>query len=321
VSSTTFNSATQVTARITIAAGATVGARDVTVVNSDAGRGTGAGLFTVAGSPTVTSASPNSRGPGASNQAIVITGTNFVSGATVTFSGTRITVNSTTYVSSTSLTANITVATNAATGLRNVTVNNNNGGTTGTCAGCFTVNAAPAVTSATPSSRGQGAVSQNIAIVGTGFAAGAAVSFSGTGITVNSTTFNTATSLTANITIAVGATTGNRNVTVTNADGGFGTRNNAFTVNAGPTVTSATPASRGPGAGQNIVITGTGFVNGAAVSFSGTGITVNSTTFNTATSLTVNITIPVGATTGLRDVIVKNTDAGVGTRIGGFTVT
>ncbi len=322
VSSTTFNSATQVTARITIAAGATVGTRDVTVVNSDAGRGTGAGLFTVAGSPAVTSASPNSRGRGASNQTIVITGANFVSGATVTFSGTRITVNSTTYSSSTSLTANISVAANAATGLRNIVVNNNNGGATGTCTGCFTVNAAPTVTSVTPASRGQGAVNQNIALVGTGFAAGAAVSFSGTGITVNSTTVNTATSLTANITIAPGATIGNRNVTVTNADGGFGTRNNAFAVSAAPTVTSASPASRPRGSvNQVIVITGTGFASGAVATFSGSGITVNSTTFTSATQISVNITISGAAPVGARDITVTNTNGGVGTRAGIFTVT
>ena len=322
VSSTTFNNATQVTARITIAAGATVGARDVTVVNSDAGRGTGTGLFTVAGSPAVTSASPNSRGRGASNQTIVITGANFASGATVTFSGTRITVNSTTYTSSTSLTANISIAANAATGLRNIVVNNNNGGATGTCTGCFTVNAAPTVTSVTPASRGQGAVNQNIALVGTGFSAGAAVSFSGTGITVNSTTVNTATSLTANITIAPGATIGNRNVTVTNADGGFGTRNNAFAVSAAPTVTSASPASRPRGSvNQVIVITGTGFASGAVATFSGSGITVNSTTFTSATQISVNITISGAAPVGARDITVTNTNGGVGTRAGIFTVT
>jgi len=47
VNSTTFNSATQITVNITISAGATVGARNVTVVNTDAGRGTGTGVFTV----------------------------------------------------------------------------------------------------------------------------------------------------------------------------------------------------------------------------------------------------------------------------------
>ena len=322
VTSTTLNSATQVTASITVAAGATVGARDIVVTNTDGGRGTGAGLFTVEGAPAVASASPSSRARGATNETIVITGTNFSSGATVTFSGTKITVNSTTFTSSTSLTANISVATNAATGLRDLIVNNNNGGIAGTCTGCFTVAAAPRVTSATPGSGGQGAVNQNIAIVGTGFAAGAAVSFSGTGITVNSTTFNTATSLTANVTIASGATTGKRDVTVSNNDGGVDTKKNAFTVSAGPTVVSVAPASRPRGTtNQVVVITGTGFASGAVASFSGAGITINSTTFTSATQITVNISIAAGAAPGARDVTVTNTNGGADTRTGAFTVT
>ena len=186
----------------------------------------------------------------------------------------------------------------------------------------FSVAAAPTVTSATPASRGQGAVSQNITIAGTGFVNGAVVSFSGAGITVNSTTYNSATQLTANITIAAGAATGARDVIVTNPNAGVGTRANGFTVNTGPTVTSTSPASRPRGSvNQNVTVTGTGFAAGAVASFSGGGITVNSTTFNSATQVTVNITIAAGAAVGARDVTVVNTDAGRGTGTGVFTVT
>src|SRR5439155_10352699 len=71
--------------------------------------------------PTVTSTSPSSRGQGATNQNVTITGTRFVSGAVASFSGIGITVNSTTFVSATSLNANITVSSTTATGLRDVT--------------------------------------------------------------------------------------------------------------------------------------------------------------------------------------------------------
>lgn len=60
VNSTTWNSATSVTANIDIAVGATLGARNITVTNPDAQAGTGTGLFTVnagtctANAPTVT---------------------------------------------------------------------------------------------------------------------------------------------------------------------------------------------------------------------------------------------------------------------------
>ncbi len=99
---------------------------------------------------------------------------------------------------------------------------------------------APTVTSATPNSRGQGAVNQNITIVGTEFVNGAVASFSGSGITVNSTTFVSSTSLTANINIAYGAATGIRNVTVTNPDMKSGTQSGGFTVLAGPTMDATT---------------------------------------------------------------------------------
>ena len=94
----------------------------------------------------------------------------------------------------------------------------------------FTVNAGPAVISATPSSVNRG-TTRSVTITGTGFVSGAAVVFSGSGITVNSTTFVSSTSLTANITIAAGAATGAGNVTVTNPDAGVGLGTNVFTVN------------------------------------------------------------------------------------------
>ena len=95
----------------------------------------------------------------------------------------------------------------------------------------------PTFTSVTPASRGQNTASQNLAIAGTNFQSGAAVTFSGTGITVNSTTFNSATSLTANVTVSTGATTGARGLTITNPDFGAVTAAGAFTVNSGPTLT------------------------------------------------------------------------------------
>ena len=95
---------------------------------------------------------------------------------------------------------------------------------------------APAVTSVTPVSRGQGAVSQDISIAGSDFVNGAVASFSGAGITVNSTTFVSAALLTANISIATGAVTGLRDVTVTNPDMKSGTLSGQFTVFVGPTM-------------------------------------------------------------------------------------
>src|SRR5207249_2367007 len=147
------------------------------------------------------------------------------------------------FVSSTSLTANITISAGATTGAGNVTVTNPDAGN-GSCSSCFTVNAAPTVSSTSPSSRGQGAGSKNITMPRTGFVTGAPVTFSPSLLDAHPTSFVSSTSLTANITVSAGATTGAGNVTVTNPDAGNGSCTNCFTVNAGPTVT--TPPSSSP---------------------------------------------------------------------------
>src|SRR5207245_560636 len=146
----------------------------------------------------------------------------FVNGVIVAFSGTGITVNSTTFVDSAHVIANITITSTAPTGARNVTVTNPDT-TSATLTSGFTVNRGPTITSVTPSSRGQGATNQSLAVAGTNFAVGVSVSFSGTGITVNSTTRNSATSLTVNVTVAGGALVGARDVTALDPDAGMGT--------------------------------------------------------------------------------------------------
>ena len=94
------------------------------------------------------------------------------------------------------------------------------------------------------------------------------------------------------------------------------------TVDAAPTISSIAPNSEPKnGSYTGIVITGTGFVTGATVTFSGGGITVTSITVNSATKITINISIDPGASKSARDVVVTNTDGGQATLGGGFTVT
>ena len=143
VNSTSFVSSTQLTANVTIHGVAALGPRDVTVTNpAGGGSGTCTGCFTVTSTsgtpPTVTSVSPSSLPRASVGKTVTVTGTGFVSGATVVFSGTYVQVNSVTFVNSTTLTLNITVHGVAAVGARNVTVTNP-GGSSGTCTGCFTV--------------------------------------------------------------------------------------------------------------------------------------------------------------------------------------
>jgi hypothetical protein len=91
-------------------------------------------------------------------------------------------------------------------------------------------------------------------------------------------------------------------------------------VAATPTITSISPDNGDPGETlTGVLIIGTDFEAGAAVSFNGTGVTAANVTVVTSTNITANITIDAGATTGLRDVIV--TQGGkTGTGAGLFTV-
>jgi len=321
VGTVTVNSATSISTTITVAEDAATTARDVTVTNPDHGVGTCAACFTVHAAPTVVSASPDTAGQGAVARSIVLTGTGFQSGATVSFSGTGITVDSVTFNSATSLTVTIDVASDAALTSRDILVTNPDGGPA-TCSACFTINIHPTTTSLTPSSRGQGATDESIDVTGTDFVDGATVSFAGTGITVDSVTFVDSTTLTIIVDVASIAATGTRNVTVTNPDGGMGTCSACFTVNSGPAVTSITPAQRGRGlSNQDLAFAGTGFTGATTVQFSGIGITVNSATFGTATTGTVNVSVASDAPLGLRNVILENTDGGTLTCTGCFTVT
>jgi len=175
---------------------------------------------TTLSAPTVTSTSPSSRGQGATNQSITITGTGFVSGATASFSGAGITVNSTSFVSATQLTTNITIAAAATTSSRSVTVTNPDTGS-GACAACFMVNAGPTITFPTASS--QEVVTHNatatFTITGTGFQSGTTVTVSG-GFTINSVTYVDASHISVNVTALGGGFKGTYDLTVTNLDGG-----------------------------------------------------------------------------------------------------
>ncbi|MFM8311787.1 MAG: beta strand repeat-containing protein, partial [Ilumatobacteraceae bacterium] len=320
VTAATVNSATQITATINVAATATVGLRNVTVTNSATSTFTLAGGFTVTAGPTISSLSRTALAQGVSGRQITITGTNFVSGATVAFGGTGVTVSALTFVNSTTLQATVSVAAAAATGLRSVTVTNPDAGAV-TLASGLTVNAQPTVTSVTPATVGQGAVSRTHTIAGTGFQAGAVITFSGTGVTINSSTV-TATSITLSLSIAADATTGARSVTVTNPDDGAATLATGLTIAAAPTLVSASPLAIGQGAAaQTLTLSGTGFAAGMTFAASTAGITFGTVTVASATSATVPVTIAGTAALGATDLTLTRIDGGSVVLGAAFTVT
>ena len=136
VNSFYFNSATQITANITIAADATLGLRDVSVT-TPGGTGIRAGGFNVLQAPpTVTSVRPNSGFRGQQNIYVSING-NYFTGATAVSFGAGITVNNFGVFSDTWILTRISIAANATPGLRDVSVTTPGG--TMALAGGFTV--------------------------------------------------------------------------------------------------------------------------------------------------------------------------------------
>ena len=264
-------SGTQITA--TTPAGS-AGAVLVTVSNPGGQSGGLAGGFTYIAPPTVTNVSPNN-GPAAGGTLVTITGTNFVSGATVTFGGTAAT--NVTVASSTTITATTPVHTS---GTAAVTVTNSSG-LSGSLAGGFMYIGQPTVTAVSPSS-GPTAGGTAVTISGTNFAVGATVTLGGSAasnVVVVSATQITATTPAANA--------GTVTVTVTNAFSQSGGLANGFTYIATPTVTSVSPNTGPASGGTAVTIIGTNFAAGATVTFGGTAATnvavVNSTTITATT--------------------------------------
>src|SRR5206468_689053 len=151
---------------------------NVVVTNPDTQSGTCTGCFTyVAPAPTVSSVTPSS-GVTAGGTSVTIAGSDFQSGATVSFGGSALTVST---VSATAITGTTTAH---AAGAVNVVVTNADT-QSGTCTGCFTYLApAPVVSSVTPTS-GPTAGGTSVTVAGTGFVAGATVSFGGSALTVS----------------------------------------------------------------------------------------------------------------------------------------
>ncbi len=203
------------------------GAVSIVVTNTDAKSGTLTNGYTYTGpqsnpAPTVTAITPNS-GSTNGGTSVTITGTGFLSGATIKLGGTSAT--SVALVNSTSITA-ITPA--HAAGAVSVVVTNTDA-QSGTLTNGFTYtapNPAPTVTAITPNS-GPGDGGTTVTITGTGFLAGATVKLGGTSAT--SVALVNSTSITA-VTPAHAA--GAVSVQVTNTDAQSGTLTNGFTYTA-----------------------------------------------------------------------------------------
>jgi hypothetical protein len=155
---TTYISATEVTANITAADIATAGTFPVTVTNPTPGGGTSnAQTFTVNSNPvpTTTSISPDHKTAGDSAFTLTVNGTNFVGSSVVNWNGSA---RATTYVSASQVTATIAAADIATAGTFPITVTNPTpgGGISNTLS--FTVIPRPSISSLSPTSGTTGSI-------------------------------------------------------------------------------------------------------------------------------------------------------------------
>ena len=300
----TVDSDTQISA--VTGAAASGGAASFVVV-TPGGQATAPFTYQVAGfaAPTVSSIATTS-GPTTGGTNVVITGTNFVSSATVTFGGVaaRFVVNSATQITAT--------APAGSAGVVGIGVTTPGG--TATLSSAYTYaapgGAAPTISGVAPNS-GPIAGGTSVVITGTNLTGASAVTFGGTAAT--SFTVDSATQITA---VAPAGTAGAVGISVTTAAGTV-TSNNAYTYvapqQAAPTIASIAPSSGPVAGGTSVVITGTNLTGASAVTFAGTAAT--SFTVNSATQITA--VAPAG-TAGAASVAVT-TAGGTVTLAGAFT--
>ena len=239
VNSFIIDSATQITANITIDADAATGTRDVAVTTPGRTATLLVGFIVEQAPPTITSINPDQSTQGTTLN-VIITGT-FFNGASAVSFGTGITVNSYTVDSVTQITADITINTDAETGTRYVSVTTVAG--IATWPDGFAVVVPPSIARVDPAQAGLGET-LNVIITGTNFTGASAVSFD-TGITVNSYTVDSATQIMADITIDADAETGTRDVSATTVAG-------TATLSDGFNVEQAVPVGGG-GCGRSAV--------------------------------------------------------------------
>lgn len=310
---TTFGSATQLTAAISAADVATVGTPAVSVTNPTPGGGTSNSInFNISAAsnpaPTISSLVPAATTAGGPTFSLTVNGTNLISTSVVSLNGSPRT---TTFTNGTQVTATITAADIATAGSASINVTNPAPGGGMSAAATLTINnPVPTVTTLSPASALAGGAGFTLTVTGTGFVSSSVVNFNHVART---TAFVNSTQLTATIPATDIATAGSQVVDVTNPAPGGGTATAVtFQVNNPvPTVTTLSPTSATAGsAAFTLTINGTNFVNGATVSFGGV---TRAATVTSSAQLTTQILPSDIASVATPAVTVTNPTPGGGT--------
>jgi hypothetical protein len=273
---TTFVSATQLSAPVTAGLITTAATAGVTV--SLGGSISNQANFTIGAAPTISSLSPSTTTAGGVAFVLTVNGSGFTTGSVVNWNGSAL---STSFVNPNALTASVAAALIATAGAAAVTVTT--GGVTSAPAATFTVVQGPAINSLSPPAiTAGGLVAFTLTINGSGFATGAVAQWNEKALT---TTFVSASQLTAAITPDLIATAASVSITV--VSGGVTSNAVTFSVSSGPALTQLSPSTATAGGGPfTLTVTGTGFSSGTTLQWGGTSLP---TTFVNATQLTAAV--------------------------------
>src|ERR1019366_9021316 len=218
---TTYISATQLTAAITAADLATAGTATVTVVNPAPGGGVSSGAAFTIGNPmpAIAALSPSTVTAGVAPFSMAVTGSGFQTSSVVQVNGANRT---TTYVSATQLSAAITAADVASAGTFPVAVATPSpgGGTSSSMMLTVSGNPQPSLAALLPTSASIGSGSFNLAVIGVGFNTQSVAQWNGAN---RVTTFVSTTEVSVAIPASDLSSAGTALVTVTNPAPGGGT--------------------------------------------------------------------------------------------------
>ena len=319
---TVINDTSLVVGSVSIAAGATPGARNVQVTNGATTASLTSGfVVSASASKSFSSIAPDVGAQGQTfNVAITGLNTHFAAGVTTANFGDNVYVNGPVQVTDqTHATANITISPTAVPGWRAVTVVT--GGeyatltpTTVDGPGFHVVASAAAIASVNPATGEQGAAAFAVTVVGTGthFLQGASTLSLGAGINIGAVTVDSPTQLHATIAVTAGAAPGLRDAAVTTG-GEAAKRVGAFTVTPSATIpylASVSPSSGQQGQTLNLTLTGvnTHFTTDAPQPSLelGSNITVNSVLVLSDTTIQANVSIALVADVGGRGGILSS---------------
>lgn len=326
VSGVSVSNATTMTGTVTVAAGTQIARLDVTVTQAAQNGGASVTLRSALkigpADPVVTALEPGFFLLGTQNGKGRIVGSNFQSGMTHSIeTATGVTVTNLSRSSSTLITFDISVTPDATPTTLDVTLTN-----PGDIA--LVLQDALAIAPRDPNplsfsapALGRGVTNLDVVVTGTNFGSGAQLEASGSGVTFGNVTVTSSERIDARATVDSGAALGSRDLTVRHAasEGGRGgTLTAAFDVTTGsPGVTAISPSalgrtgSGGPTRTFPVVLTGSGFVEGATVALTrtgGSGLTVasGSVDVRSGTEIACDVSISGTTTTGTWNVVVTN---------------